>query len=458
MSRPGMTRPWLPRHAWIALLAALVLVAAACSEQSSSDDAAGGETGSEETGPAGSTSIPECVDESIVACAPDGTAIDDLIPEAPVTAEGEPIRIGMMNTDTGAATAFPELTLGTEAGVRWLNEEMGGVDGRPIELVACDVAFSPTGSQSCGQQMVEEDVVAVLGGLDVFGDGIQVLEDNGIPLVGGVPVSAASVESPISFQFSGGSWGQNLGLVHHITEVLEAESVSMIYGDFGSVADGAEWARRSLIGQGLSDDDIHMIPIPIVAEDVLAPLTVANEPDPDAIIVLVGGQACTAAAQAIQEIGITAQTYWSGTCLEPTIVDTIGAENVEGNIYGIESPLDVDDPDNLLYNEVVERYGNDTFDAGSVATVSFASLMNLYAELREIGADDISAEAIVEQLAGAVDRPSFLGHPYTCDGQQMGGELPAICSPQQILAQMVDGELVAITDWIQVADLIEPAT
>ena len=46
-----------------------------------------------------------------------------------------------------------------------------------------------------------------MGGIDVFGNGIEVLADNEIPFVGGIPVSEQSVTSPNSFQWSGGSWG-----------------------------------------------------------------------------------------------------------------------------------------------------------------------------------------------------------------------------------------------------------
>jgi branched-chain amino acid transport system substrate-binding protein len=121
----------------------------------------------------------------------------------------------------------------------------------------------------------------------------------------------------------------------------------------------------------------------------------------------------------------------------------------------VESPLDPEDPDLQLYNAVVARYGVD-LEAGSVATSAFYGWMNLYDVMRTLGAEEVSSEAIVEQLRTSVDHPAFGGHPYTCDGQQMGGELPAICAPQQILAQMHDGQLEPITDWIDVAALIGP--
>lgn len=433
-------------HRTLAALAALMMVAAACSEK----------TDPETSRDLAQDSEFECDTDSIVECAPDGTTLDDLIPDAPIVADGEPIKIGMINNESGPAAAFPELTLGTEAGVRWLNEEMGGVDGHPIDLITCDVKFSATGAQSCGQRMVEEDVLAVLGGIDLFGDGIQVLEDNGIPYIGGVPVSFTAVESPTSFQFSGGSWGQNLGFVYHMVEELDVERVSIMYGDFGSVVDGAEWARRSLIGQGIAPENINMVPMPIVTEDVLTPLTAANQSDPDAIIVLVADAGCGAAYQAMLEVEITAQTYWSGGCLEPTFVDAVGGENLEGYIYGIENPLEGPPPSVDLYDEVIKRYGSEGVEAGSAATIAFGSLMNLYVELVAIGADDLSSQAIIDDFRSAVDRPSYMGHAYTCDGQQMGGDLPAICAPQQILTQMTDGELEQISDWIDVSALVVP--
>jgi len=74
--------------------------------------------------------------------------------------------------------------------------------------------------------------------------------------------------------------------------------------------------------------------------------------------------------------------------------------------------------------------------------------MNLYSILRGLDGD-ITPSAITAALRAQVDAPSFAGHDYTCDGEQFEG-LPAMCSPQQILAQMQDEKLEQITDWIDV--------
>ena len=105
-------------------------------------------------------------------------------------------------------------------------------------------------------------------------------------------------------------------------------------------------------------------------------------------------------------------------------------------------------PDFTLYSAVIGEYG-DGLDPVGAGTVSFRSFMNLYAVLREIGADDITPKAIIDSLSAKVDEPSFMGHDYTCDRKQFDG-LPAMCSPQQVLAEMKDRNLTQVGDWVDV--------
>jgi branched-chain amino acid transport system substrate-binding protein len=79
-------------------------------------------------------------------------------------------------------------------------------------------------------------------------------------------------------------------------------------------------------------------------------------------------------------------------------------------------------------------------------------MMNLWSILAERG-PDVTPDQVIESLRSARDRPSFDGHPYTCDGQQLPN-LPSMCAPQQVLVQRRGDTLVAITDWIDVPALL----
>ena len=68
--------------------------------------------------------------------------------------------------------------------------------------------------------------------------------------------------------------------------------------------------------------------------------------------------------------------------------------------------------------------------------------MNIYSLMVEIGADDVSPATMLDLVRQARDRPSFNGHPYTCDGKQIEA-LPALCAPQQVLLERKGDSLVA---------------
>jgi branched-chain amino acid transport system substrate-binding protein len=395
-------------------------------------------------------STPTCSKPAVVDCASDDSGLGQL-PAEPVRATGTPITVHMLNNETGAASAFPELSLADEAGIEFINRELGGVDGHPIDFVVCDVKFSPEGSQSCAQQAVNDQAVAVLGGIDIFGTGIPILTDNGVPFVGGIPVAFDAARSPVSFQFGGGTWGATVGFADFAVKELGAKTVSVIYADFGSIADSAQYAKQELLQLGLQEADIKLVPTSVVQSDYVTPVTAANEGSPDVIITLTAGDGCVPTFKAVQDLDVKAKVFYTGACASPAILESAGEAATNGAYFNVEGPIGAD-PDTSLYSSVIQKYGEGV-DAQGAGTVSFRSLMNLYVAMKEIGADELSRDSLLAKFRAARDAPNFMGHPYTCDGDQIP-QLPAMCAPQQIIAQRKDGALVQVSEWIDVPALV----
>jgi branched-chain amino acid transport system substrate-binding protein len=102
-------------------------------------------------------------------------------------ASGDPIILGFTNLE-GGAISLPEVRIGAEQGIAYVNEKMGGVNGRPLKLIRCDVDGSPEKSVDCGNKFVEGKAVAVFEGVDVGADAmLPILRDAKIPLFGFVP-------------------------------------------------------------------------------------------------------------------------------------------------------------------------------------------------------------------------------------------------------------------------------
>jgi branched-chain amino acid transport system substrate-binding protein len=414
---------------------ALVLAVAGCSEPA--EESSVDPTEEQGIGTA-------CTGLDLLECAR-RSSIGALVPDQPVAATGEPIVLGMVNQENTPVGSFPELSASVQAAVDFVNANLGGVGGRPLEIEVCNTNFSAEGSTSCGQRLVEADVPAVLGGIDVFGNAVDVLSANGVPFVGGIPISTQSVTAPTSYQWSGGTWGASVAFADWATTELDARSVSIIYGEFGSITDAAEYGRTVLESR---DVRTQLVPYPILATDLTSPLTAAMSSDPDALVVLTADTGCKAAYDALRVVDVDVPVFFTGACASPNIVASVPSEVTEGRYYNVEGAVSREDPDPdfALYVQVLEAYGNGLDPVGA-ATVTFRSFMNLYVQL--VSLDAVDPTSVAAALSSQVDTPSFMGHPYTCDGRQFEG-LPAMCSPQQIVVQIQSGEVTQLSDWIDV--------
>lgn len=388
-----------------------------------------------------------CTADELLACAR-ASILADLVPDQPTKATGEPIRLGMINQENTPAGSYPELSQAVMAATTFINEQMGGVNGRPIEVDVCNTQFSAEGSTACGQRYVEEGVPAVLGGIDVFGNAIDTLNENGVPFIGGIPVSTQSVQSPNSFQWSGGSWGATVAFATFATKELGAKKIAIVYGDFGSIAHSAEVGKAVAERAGA---EVQLVPYPIMSTDISSALTAAAASEPDAVFLLASDAGCRAGFDGLASLGLDADLFFVGACAVPSIIAEAGPAKTNDVYFNVEGPIaDSSDHDMALYSGIIGEYG-DGLDPIGAGTVTFRAFMNLYLVLNEVG-DDITPESITTALRGKVDAPSFGGHDYTCDGKQFEG-LPAMCSPQQVIAQMHDGKLAQVGDWIDVGKI-----
>ena len=469
---------------WIAALAATALVAAGCSEAEPDaepapatdvvEDADGGEaepadesepaTTEATEEPADAEPDDEPVDDSEDEPADDGPVDDgsvvgpfvgqpwflgDIEPARAADTSLEPIRVGMINQEDTPLGSFPEVRAAAEAAAAWVNAELGGVGDRPVELITCITSFNVEQSQSCAQQLVQDGVVALVGGVDVTSNGsFPVIEQNGLAQIGGIPANLAEQQSANAFFFSGGGAGAAAAYMADAA-AKGAERVALAYGEFESF----EVAARdygAAVGENLGLT-VDLVPFSIVATDFLPVVTKAQELDADALIVLAADSACVPVMQTADDLGYEGQLYMSGACAADAILDAAG-ESAVGPLYNSEGPVEDGDVEGELYDLVTERYA--TEPAGGAGTVGFRGFMNLYALMVELGPDAVTSEALIDLTRSAVDRPSFWGHPYTCDGEQVPG-LPALCAPQQVLFELpaVGSDLASAGDWIDTSEL-----
>ncbi|MSO86929.1 MAG: hypothetical protein EXQ71_05355 [Acidimicrobiia bacterium] len=424
------------------------LVAAGCSESSSTDEA-GSPT------PSGAqTSLP--AGKTVVERYPGEDWFLGNLPDKPTAADpqAEPIVIGMINQEDTPLGSYPEIRRAVEAGVEFVNTELGGVDGRPLELHSCVTSFNPEQSAACAQEMESAGVVALVGGIDVTSNGsIPVLEQNGIAQVGGIPAGLVEQKSDVAFFMSGGVTGAIAAFLADTADKGGKRAV-LAYGEFESFAASAnDYGKPVAKSLGI---DLETISFPLTSTDFLPLLNRAAATNPDAVIVVAAGGSCAPIMQTYKDLEIKAQLYLVGACADAEIIEAAaGAE--QGVIFNAEGPPAGEGlVEAGIFSSVNELYANN--EGGGAGTVGLRSFFNLYGVLKGLDTDGISRKAILDSMRSAKDVPGYWGHPYTCDGKQVKG-LPALCAPQQSLIKVEpSGNIVTLNkEWYDTVELFKQA-
>jgi branched-chain amino acid transport system substrate-binding protein len=79
------------------------------------------------------------------------------------------VLVGFHNLE-GGVISLPEIRQGFESGVKYVNEELGGINGRPLKAETCNVDITPESSVNCANQFVEKNVVVAVQGVDPAAD------------------------------------------------------------------------------------------------------------------------------------------------------------------------------------------------------------------------------------------------------------------------------------------------
>ena len=83
-------------------------------------------------------------------------------------AKGTPVKIGFITDGKGTATDNSIESDVADASVKWINQYRNGIGGHPITLDTCVTGADPDKSVDCANQMIQDDVAAVLFGSNQF--------------------------------------------------------------------------------------------------------------------------------------------------------------------------------------------------------------------------------------------------------------------------------------------------
>jgi branched-chain amino acid transport system substrate-binding protein len=364
--------------------------------------------------------------------------------EAGTAATGEPVKLGYVNTDTGA-TAIPDLTEGAEIAVKRINEHANGINGRPIELVVCGTDGTPESSASCANQMVDAGVVAVIEGGDLGSDAkVPILKDAGIPTLGTSTLGTGQSLNQNAFFFSPAATTYPAAEVD-LAARIGAKNVTMLLPDVPQVPIVTDIGKKQA---DLNDVQFQVVTFDPAAPDFDAALAAIMSNGSDAIGTIATDDWCTGMIRAASSAGFTGDLIM-GTCSR--FVDELGDDAPE-NVYGLSSvwaPRSADyAPDEA--KEVIDQYIAAMDEAGKGDDVvgltygGYAAVQQVAWVLSTI-TTELTAPNISAAMSTMKDGPNPLGQPITCDPRPQPGF--SGCTPGWLmLQQQPDGTAKPIVD------------
>lgn len=355
-------------------------------------------------------------------------------------ATGEPVKIGLINNEGGQAISMPENRESAQAVVEYANENLGGIGGRPIELVICKQGEDPNQARDCANQMVEAGVSAVL--MTSSGNGnsmVPIITGAGIPYVSAAGQASSELTTPNAFMWTGGLPGALGSMAKYSAEQgmkkVTAYTIDVPAATAGLQAIGTPAFKAAGV-------ELNVVAIPPGTPDSTPQVSAGLEGNPDGVIVIGESNLCTSVFKALSTVSTTAKKMTIQPCAAPAVVDAVGDSSLDGTKVFTASVINSDDPETLLYKAIMEKYAPDTETEG-FAIVGYQGMLGLVRATESVQGTDTSPAALTAAIKSAKDvvLPAGYGLTFTCDGTAAPG-MPSVCGTGGLILTFDNGELV----------------
>ena len=442
------------RHRFLVALAALGLLAAGCAEVDDGDEAGGGSTttvaaDTADTGETGDTAADSSGQADTTEA--DGDADADAATAWALdytggpggAATGEPIRIGVASN----ASFFPEIEEGAEIAADFATEQLGGVDGRPIELETCLVVTAEDGA-TCGAQFANDDdiVLVVTGSMLAGNEDLFASVAGSKPAYVVDPVTVADYTATDAVSYNTAALGAAMGGGIWLAEDVQPPRAALIITD-----DAAGRGAITLLEPVLAEAGIELAPVFVpptaTAPEIESALRSIDPGPDDAILLGLFQQGCIAAYDALANLGIDANEQTVATtyaCWGPRMQEHVANSGEQGllpdgwyfanplgyNLFGsdLESGLDT-------YQLAVEAAGKEDKMSVPGLAESFAALMSMTRHLNAVDGDYsfASLDAEIRDFEG----PAMLqAGPIACGAPPI---FTGVCSTRVSVHRYADG-------------------
>jgi ABC-type branched-subunit amino acid transport system substrate-binding protein len=352
-----------------------------------------------------------------------GGAVDAAVlgPDKPAT--GEPVKVGFISTGRTQALDYSDEMEAVQATVEYANAKLGGLAGRPIELLICEEHVTPAEAEACGNRMVTEGVAAVVAASPPYIDyWLPQVRAAGIPVMVNLTSTKPSLETPGVFALQNGAWV--FGGAAAFAERNGFTRGAIVVPDLpGSAGTARVFGPRVFDTIGGSVD---VVAIMNGTPDMTPMIQAAENTDPQLYHVIGDPNFCSGVLRAIKSLGLDTPLLMYSRCLTEG-----GADGIEGGYRGVTvlsiAITDPADPEYQIFAAVLQGYGSDIEE--NKGTSGYQAMLAFVRGVNANPPAELTAPAVEAAIAGAPAAPFPLGggSTFQCNGTAAPSVSPNIC-------------------------------
>ncbi len=360
-----------------------------------------------------------------------------------------PVTIGFVNQQGGSQSIGPLATTGAQIAVKYINTELGGIDGHPLVLKTCFIRSAEEEGTTCGQQFLADKSISVIdeGAVAIGDQSLQSTIGSAKPVIVGVgvtPIDGAKATNVVLFGDAThvlgpfGTYAQN---------VLHAKTAALVYPNIAGITVGATAIADSLEKVGVK---VKKVGYDESQTDLIGPLTSAGATSADLVIPYSDSSGCVNLAKGLKQLGITdtKKILSAPLCLNGLVAAGLGGDFPIWT-YAIASSLfgDPTDPGMPAYMKVMAKYGTPAVAPDPWVIVTFGQILTTARFLNELGYGHITPSAVLDK-AKAFTGPVALGAPALQCGKY--ATAPGICNDRtQFFLYKGKHAFVKTAGWLQ---------
>jgi branched-chain amino acid transport system substrate-binding protein len=334
--------------------------------------------------------------------------------------------VGWINIQGGASSSQPNTTAGARAAVAYINAELGGIGGRPMQLVECFTDTSPESSLKCANQMVQSNVVAVLLGQDSnSGDIARVVTGAGLPYLVYTGNSTEELTLHGAFSLTGGTGAQIAALAAY-SKSKGYKKVAVLTID----SPAAIAVTQTLGGMVFKNAGVELQVVRVArgTADMTPQVQAARDNHADALGVVGTGSFCTTFLNAASAVAPGIPLEGVAPCAASTVTSVSPPDAVARFVIPQLFRLDGNDPTLTEYQRVITKYATRDTLGDPLTVYGYGAIRALASFLHNTGTDLTPATIITTiKTTSGVPLPLAPGITMNCDGTLIK-TLPNVCS------------------------------